>query len=120
MLINETAYNKLIANNLRRLANEHGVTQSDIAKKLDVSKATVSLWFNGRNAPRMDKIDALCQWWNIKRSDIMEGKSETKEVYVITPEDLQLIAAYHAATDEQRRLTRYALGFAVIVEKGEQ
>ena len=109
MLINETAYNKLIANNLRRLANEHGVTQSDIAKKLDVSKATVSLWFNARNAPRMDKIDALCQWWNIKRSDIMESKTETKEVYVITPEDLQLIAAYHAAPDYVQKAIKMLL-----------
>ena len=60
MIINAKDYAKIVAKNLRRIANEKNISQVDIAKALNVSKSSVSLWFNGKSTPRMDKIDALC------------------------------------------------------------
>lgn len=119
MIVNEREYNRLISRNLRRLALEHGVTQSEIAEKLNVSKATVSLWFNGKNTPRMDKIDAICKWWNINRSDIMENRDKIKEVYIITSEDMKLITAYHAAAPFVQQMVRFNLGIEGGEDNGE-
>lgn len=65
-------YGKIIAKNLKRIAYEHDRTQADIARDLNISKTTVSSWMNGTRIPRMKKIDLLCQYFNVKRSDIME------------------------------------------------
>ena len=110
MTIIEREYNKVIARNLRRLAIEKDKTQQDIAKALNVSKATVSLWFNGKNIPRMDKIDALCQYLNVKRSDIMEGQGVEKAVLVISEDDMNLINAFKQASDERKAIVKDILG----------
>lgn len=108
MIINEKDYAKVIARNLRRLAAENGKTQNDIADALHVSKSSVSLWLNGKNTPRMDKIDALCKLFNVRRSDIMEPKGDTIQA-TLTAEDVELLSAYHAADDEKRKIIAYLL-----------
>lgn len=65
-------YGRIVGKNLKRLAYEHGKTQSDIAKDLKISKSTVSSWMNGTRVPRMTTIDLLCNYFNCKRVDIME------------------------------------------------
>ena len=74
----EKAYAKLVARNLRNIAVQNDKTQADIARDLNLSKATVSSWMNGTRIPRMDKIDLLCHYFNCKRSDIMEDQEEVK------------------------------------------
>lgn len=108
MIINEKDYAKVIARNLRRLAAENGKTQNEIADALHVSKSSVSLWFNGKSTPRMEKIDALCKLFNVRRSDIMEPKEDTIQA-TLTAEDVGLISAYHAATEDQKRIIAYVL-----------
>ena len=70
--MSEKEYAKIIAKNLRNIAYNAGKTQADISKDLGISKATVSSWMNGTRIPRMDKIDLLCHYFNVSRSDIME------------------------------------------------
>lgn len=72
----EQEYQKLIAKNLKRIAFENDKTQADIARDLKINKQTVSSWFRGERTPRMSKIDALCKYFNCKRSDIMEPIQE--------------------------------------------
>lgn len=88
----EREYARLIAKNLKRIAYESGKTQSDIAKDLRISKQTVSSWFRGERTPRMEKIDLLCHYFNCRRSDIMEERTDDHEQdknsvpYYINPE----------------------------------
>ena len=77
----EIEYAKLIARNLKRIAYENGKNQADIAKDLNISKATVSSWMTGTRIPRMDKIDMLCHYFNCKRSDIMEEHTNGPAYY---------------------------------------
>lgn len=69
-------YAKVIANNLRNMMYEHGKTQADIARDLNINKATLSSWMNGTRIPRMAKIDLLCHYFNCSRSDIMEVREK--------------------------------------------
>ena len=68
----ENEYAKIIAKNLKKIMYECGKTQADVAKDLKINKATISSWMNGTRIPRMDKIDLLCHYFNVKRSDLME------------------------------------------------
>lgn len=42
-----------------------GLSQKDAAKKLKVSNKTLSNWENGTTMPRPDKIDAICDLYNV-------------------------------------------------------
>lgn len=37
-----------------------GLTQKEAAKALDISNVTLGKWENGKAAPRVEKIDAIC------------------------------------------------------------
>ena len=80
--MSKNEYAKIIAKNLKRIAYEHEKTQADIARDLHLKQATVSSWMVGTRAPRMDKIDLLCNYFNCDRSEIMdeEPKSHRERV----------------------------------------
>lgn len=84
-IMSEKEYAKIISRNLRNIAFNSGKTQADMAKDLNISKATISSWMNGTRIPRMDKIDLLCHYFNVNRSDIMEQEEEPvydREYYI--------------------------------------
>ena len=70
--MSDKEYASIIGANLRRIANAAGKTQADICNDLKIGKSTVSSWFTGERVPRMDKIDMLCSYFHVSRSDIME------------------------------------------------
>ena len=74
--MSEKEYAKIIGANLRRIAYEHGKSQVQMSRELNINKATISSWMNGTRIPRMDKIDILCNYFNVKRADIMEPQDQ--------------------------------------------
>jgi len=72
--------NSVIAKNLNSLLAKTGKTQIDLSLFMNVSQATVSNWCKGLKMPRMDKIDKICSFFNISRSDLMEEKPEPTEI----------------------------------------
>ena len=91
MLIEPKEYAKIVANNLRRLAYEKGVEQKDIAEAIGVSRTIVSQWMNANRTPRMDKIDALCKYFQCSRMDIMEPYGQKRETKEISDDQAELI-----------------------------
>lgn len=71
-----TELNMVIANNITKQLELHNRTQLDLAEYMGVSQATVSNWCKGIKIPRMTKIDMICNYFDIKRSDLMNNKSE--------------------------------------------
>lgn len=71
-------YAMLIARNIQYYMSINDKTQSDLARDLHINKATISSWYNGTRIPRPEAIDILCNYFNIKRSDLMEDNSENR------------------------------------------
>ena len=62
---------------LRSLRIKAGLTQLDIAEKLDVSAAAIGAWENGRAKPRLTKLGQLAELLGTSAADLMgEGTSE--------------------------------------------
>ena len=78
----EQEFNNLFARNLTYFMNLNHKTQSDLSKDLQLSKATVSSWCNATRVPRMDKVDMLCDYFNIRRSDLMDEKENGEKYYL--------------------------------------
>lgn len=71
----EPDINRIIANNITKYMDRLGKTQIDLATYMDVSQATVSNWCKGLKVPRMDKIDKICRFFGISRSQLMDEEN---------------------------------------------
>lgn len=85
--MNESAFNNSFAQNLKFYLKQANMTQADLAEYMDVSTASISNWCTGNKIPRMDKVDKLCELFDINRSDLIEDKdTEHKQSYYLNPE----------------------------------
>lgn len=75
----EREYNKLVANNFKRIAYEHDKTQKQISDDLKIHKATISAWMNGTRGLKMSNIDTLCSYFGVSRNDFMEPYTGEKK-----------------------------------------
>ena len=53
--------------------------QADIINDLGINKSAVSTWINGTRMPRMDKVQALADYFGINKSDLLEDKGTQEE-----------------------------------------
>ena len=78
--MNDDQYKKIFSRNLRRYMSLNDKNQTDLIRDLGFNKSAVSTWCNGTRLPRMDKVDALAKYFNIKRSDLIEDHSMQEKV----------------------------------------
>lgn len=84
--MSEQDFNILFSKNLNYYLNQNGKTQLDLANHLKVSTSAVSAWCRGVKTPRMDKVDAMCKYFGIRRSDLMEEKKNSETGYYLNEE----------------------------------
>lgn len=72
-------FNKVFSNRLRYYMDLYGMSQKNLAEKMNVSEASISNWISGRKVPRADKVDKLCSIFNCTRSDLVEEPSSEIE-----------------------------------------
>lgn len=75
--MSESEFNAIFSKRLKYYLKKYDMTQSDLAKRLNVSTQSVTNWCKGDKSPRMNKIDAMCQLFHCKRSDLMEDDTVT-------------------------------------------
>lgn len=109
--MSENELNKIIAKNISEQLEKHNKTQLDLAEYMDVSQATVSNWCKGIKMPRMSKIDMICEFFSIQRSDLLNAAPDhpaplldgSKDKYKV------LIECYDQLNnDGKKRLQAYA------------
>ncbi len=71
--------NKNIAMNIRNYLDIFGISQQDLAQKLNCSSSTVSMWVKGNATPRLEKIDQMCEIFGCERADLLSDTPKTAE-----------------------------------------
>lgn len=64
----------IFANNLKHYMKINSKTRRDMCAALGVSYYTFSDWVNAKKYPRMDKVEALANYFGIQKSDLIEEK----------------------------------------------
>lgn len=77
--IEEKETQRIFSNNLKYYLKLKNKTQLDLANAIGVSNTTINNYVKGYNAPRMDKVDKICKYLGISRSDLIEDKSTKTE-----------------------------------------
>lgn len=102
----------MIGDNIKRLREERGMSQLDLAIKLSVSDKTVSSWEVNRTEPKMGMIEALCIALRCQKSDIVGGDSPM----TLTAHERTVIVAYRQNVGMQEAVDRL-LGIEFIEKK---
>ncbi|RHB18560.1 helix-turn-helix domain-containing protein [Eubacterium ventriosum] len=92
--MSEKELNSIICKKINYYMDINGTTQMELANYMGVSQATISNWQKGIKTPRMSKIDKICEFFHIQRSDLMEDKEVSTEDKSSFPEVNTLAAHF--------------------------
>lgn len=90
---------------LKGYMDRDGLTQVDISKRLNVSKQTVSDWLLGKKFPRVDRMQALANLFNVLMSDMYTPASDrTEEITSLSGEEKYLVRLWRNAEPAVREI----------------
>lgn len=89
--------NDIFKENLNYYMQLKGRTQKELAEYLNISTAMANYYSTGKNTPRMDKVDKICKFLNIERSNLLEQRTSPQSINDIdfsnlTKEELEEVA----------------------------
>ncbi len=70
---------RLFAKRLNYYLERNDYTQADMARHMGVSTATTAKWCTGQTMPRVDKIQSICNWLGISKSDLLATDEEIED-----------------------------------------
>jgi transcriptional regulator with XRE-family HTH domain len=98
--------------NLRRLLDERGVSQTDLATAIGISNGTLSDWLSGRYYPRPKYIEAMAAFFNVPAAEITNEKKAPSSA------DDEALALFMALPDEAKGQALDYLRFLVHRREG--
>ncbi len=93
--------NEIFRENLNYYMQSKGKTQKELAEYLKISTAMANYYTTGRNTPRMDKVDKICNFLGIERTDLLEPRktSAPQSIDDLDLTGIERIAASHKDDD---------------------
>ena len=64
---------------LYELRKKKGLSQEEVAEKLNVTRQSVSKWETDESKPDFDKIVPICELYEISTNELLSGTKEEKE-----------------------------------------
>ena len=64
---------------LKKLRNEKGLTQEELAEKFGVTRRTVSRWETGYNLPDIDILIEMSDFYNVELKELLQGGIKNME-----------------------------------------
>ena len=87
-----------IGGRIRLYRKQSGLTQEQLAQKIDVTKSRVSNWEQGINRPDADIIGKICRALNVSPSNLLDVHLSDDE---LTSHEKEVITAYREKADVQ-------------------
>ena len=100
---------------IKQLRKEKGMTQTDLAHTLNVTKGTVSTWERDSRTPSFETLDAMCDLFQ-RRLDYIMGRSDD----ATPPGQSEVDADALAISQVEEDLTEYALKYARLDQYGRE
>jgi len=91
-------------NKLYELRKQKGLSQEELANRLNVSRQTVSKWEVGESSPDMEKLVAISEFFDISLDELVLDK-------VVKKEDIK----EHVLTEDNKKKAKKGLKIAGVV-----
>ncbi len=104
-------------NKLYELRKQKGLSQEELANRLNVSRQTISKWEVGESTPDMEKLAAISELFDISLDELVLDKATKKEEpkEQTTKSDLYSDIKEHVLTEDNKKKARKGLKIAGIV-----
>lgn len=79
----------IVSNSIKKLREERGMTQDELAEKLNVTRQAVSNWETGKTQPDIETLTRLAEIFDVSVERIIYG-SERKERIVEVSRNVQV------------------------------
>lgn len=103
-------------NKLYELRKQKGLSQEELAGRLNVSRQTISKWEVGESAPDMDNLVSISELFGVSLDELVLDKTSEKEqpsVQVVRSE-LYSDIKEHVLTDDNKKKAKKGLKIAGI------
>ena len=87
---------------LKELRKEKGMTQEQLAEKLNVSRRTVSRWETGNNMPDLDLLMELADLYEVDLREMLNGERKSEDPMNKEIEETVLQVAEYSNAEKQR------------------
>ena len=103
-------------NRLYQLRKQKGLSQEELANKLNVSRQTISKWELGDSTPDMEKLATISDFFDVSLDELVMGKepSQKEEATPAKPEPLAVFNEKVLTADNKKKAKR-GLKIALIV-----
>lgn len=82
----------MICERIRELREQNGLTQAELARKLDVTRSSVNAWESGLSSPTIQYVVALCKLFHVSADYLLETCNELSlSLSGYTEEELRLL-----------------------------
>jgi transcriptional regulator with XRE-family HTH domain len=88
------------AKNLQYYMDANNKSRSEVADAIGVSYYTYTSWVTGKKYPRMDKVEKLARYFGIKKSDLIERKTEA-DIKEMEQNDTSVLLTIRLRKDEE-------------------
>lgn len=106
--IDDYKIRKNISTNLKYYMETHNINNKELSNILGVSESTVGKWLLMKSTPRMGVIEKMANYFQIKKSDLLENKSKNNtdskengnQETLNTPDELKILDPYRKLNAE--------------------
>ncbi len=91
---------------LKALRKEKGLTQEQLAEKLNVSNRSISRWETGNTLPDISTLVELSDFYEVDIREIIDGERKSESMNEETRETLVKVAEY---AEEDKKAQRYKM-----------
>ena len=104
-------------NKLYELRKQKGLSQEELASRLNVSRQTISKWEVGESTPDMEKLAAISELFAISLDELVLDKAAKKEATTeqTTKQKFYSDIKEHVLTEDNKKKARKGLKIAGIV-----
>ena len=92
-----------IGENIKKLREKNGMSQSELAAKIGKSRTAVWQYERGDTIPRMGVIEDMARVFGVKKSAIIENRTEYGFLNLATDDERELIELYRQMSDKAQR-----------------
>ena len=102
-------------NRLYQLRKRKGLSQEELASRLNVSRQTVSKWEIGDSAPDMEKLIAMSELFDVSLDYLMLGKEDSSQPTPSAGSDFVTTMHEKVLTPQNKKRAKSALKIAGII-----
>lgn len=107
-------YNKKIGSFIAQRRKELGLTQLELATRLNITDRAVSKWENGRGLPDISLIKPLCDELNITVNDLLSGEKIQEDNLEAKAEE-NIINTLHFSKKKQNKYRKVIISIVIIL-----